>query len=322
MNFLIVGAGQLGSRHLQGLLRIGGSETIFVVDPSNDSLNLAKSRAAEIIHTHRVTYLQSMSNLPTDFTLVIVATNSLVREQVVGYLLSACKIDYMILEKVLFPNVEAYKNVLIELKKSTTRCWVNHPRRMFSHYQTIKSNLIAGKPISFEAVGANWGMGCNGLHLLDIFAYLDGTDLVEIDTNALDGIIHKAKRQGYIEFTGTLTGRFVSSNSFSISSWDDTPSPLTVTVFQSQNRFIVQEGSPSVWLSLTSSTNYVPISQQVEALYQSTLTTDLINSLLANGDCVLPTYEEAHPIHLRFVQELLKKYNALSKQQHTVCPIT
>jgi predicted dehydrogenase len=322
MNFMIIGAGQLGSRHLQGLLKLNGSENVFVVDPSNDSLDISKSRALEVRHLHNVSFLQSMNNLPRDFDVVIVATSSMVREGIVINLLNHFDIKYLILEKVLFPTVEAYHNLLALMKGKTVRTWVNHPRRMFPYYQAIKANFIPGKPASFEAVGANWGLGCNGLHLLDIFAYLDGTALVEINTSALDNILHKAKRDGYIEFTGTLTGRFASGNTFSISSWNDTASPLTVTVFQSHHRSIVQEGSPSTLLSFADGTNYTPASQQFSPLYQSSLTTDLVNDLLASGNCALPGYEEIYDIHLKFVQELLQKYNTITNHQHTVCPIT
>ena len=41
---LIAGAGQLGSRHLQGLAAAEASLRIFVHDPSNDSLARAEAR--------------------------------------------------------------------------------------------------------------------------------------------------------------------------------------------------------------------------------------------------------------------------------------
>ena len=48
MNCAIIGAGQLGSRHLQGLLSYKKeSLNIFIIDPSDDSLFIAKQRALE-----------------------------------------------------------------------------------------------------------------------------------------------------------------------------------------------------------------------------------------------------------------------------------
>ena len=46
---LLIGAGQLGSRHLQGLLKFQKKQFIYVLDRSEDSLTVAKKRAAEIL---------------------------------------------------------------------------------------------------------------------------------------------------------------------------------------------------------------------------------------------------------------------------------
>jgi pyrroline-5-carboxylate reductase len=45
---VIIGAGELGSRHLPGLLQYEPIQEIYVVDPSETALQIAQSRAAEI----------------------------------------------------------------------------------------------------------------------------------------------------------------------------------------------------------------------------------------------------------------------------------
>jgi len=100
---LIVGAGQLGSRHLQGMLKYNEStQIIYVIDPSLEALNISKSRAAEIDHNHQLFFQQDWNNLPEIFNVVIVATNADVREKVINQLLSNFKVKYLVLEKVLF----------------------------------------------------------------------------------------------------------------------------------------------------------------------------------------------------------------------------
>ena len=47
-NVAIVGAGQLGSRHLQGLSKVNININISVVDPKKHSLQLARSRFNEM----------------------------------------------------------------------------------------------------------------------------------------------------------------------------------------------------------------------------------------------------------------------------------
>ena len=47
-NILLVGADRLGSRHLQGLSKLDGKNSIYIVDPLQDSRELSKQRLDEI----------------------------------------------------------------------------------------------------------------------------------------------------------------------------------------------------------------------------------------------------------------------------------
>ena len=71
-NILIVGAGQLGSRHLQGALKVLVPIDVFVIDPSNESLAIAAQRATEIDHNHTIKYQTDWNNLPAIFDIVII----------------------------------------------------------------------------------------------------------------------------------------------------------------------------------------------------------------------------------------------------------
>ena len=47
-NIAIIGAGQLGSRHLQGLKKAQAPMNIYVLDANNDSLKICEQRYNEI----------------------------------------------------------------------------------------------------------------------------------------------------------------------------------------------------------------------------------------------------------------------------------
>ena len=79
MKILIIGAGQLGSRHLQSLIKYHSKLMIYVVDSSLASLELSQSRAAEINNDYgtEVLYFESLAAVTeTSFYLTIVATGS------------------------------------------------------------------------------------------------------------------------------------------------------------------------------------------------------------------------------------------------------
>ena len=66
-NIAIVGAGQLGSRHLQGLAKSSNQLRIYVVDPDNKALSLSEKRYLDVSKSefNKVSYLQSIMDLPT-----------------------------------------------------------------------------------------------------------------------------------------------------------------------------------------------------------------------------------------------------------------
>src|SRR5690554_3304897 len=98
---LIIGAGQLGSRHLQGMLKYDNQlQSIYIIDPSKDALNISKERAYEIEHNHQLIFQQDWNDLPATFDVVIIATNSNVREKVITQLLNNYEVKHLILEKV------------------------------------------------------------------------------------------------------------------------------------------------------------------------------------------------------------------------------
>jgi len=320
---LLIGAGQLGSRHLQGVLRYNHVLlNIYVVDPSSDSLSISKSRAAEVEHNHEVIFQQDWENLPNEFEVVIVATNSNVREQVINQLLLRCDVKYLILEKVLFTNLDAYQRVSKLLSSNAVKTWVNHPRRMFSSYLELKKMLGDNFIGNFQVTGGNWGLGCNGLHFLDLFEYLTGSKTEILDSDWIDNELLESKRQGFVEFTGTIKGKLSNGSEFYISSLKGEPSAGTITIFDGGNRYVVQEsGSSSIYQMKKSDgfkQNIFPFTME----FQSSLTTSILNNLLSSGTCNLPSFEEAKQTHEIFIKALLKTYQTIQRSNNSNLPLT
>lgn len=320
---LIIGAGQLGCRHLQGILKYNNSlKTIYVIDPSLEALNISKSRAAEIDHNHQLFFQLDWENLPESFDVVIVSTNADVREKVINQLLSLCKVKYLILEKVLFTDLLAYQRVDELLKSRFVNTWVNHPRRMFNSYRVLKELIGKNFLGTFQVTGGNWGLGCNGLHFVDFFEYLSGSKLETIDADWVDSEILESKRKGFAEFTGTLKGKLANGSDFQVTSLKGEPSAGTITLFDGENRFIIQEsGTPAIYHLKKSDgfkQNIIPFTME----FQSSLTTKLLEDLLSTGSCNLPTYEEAKQTHELFISALLQTYNNIQKTDTHFLPIT
>jgi threonine dehydrogenase-like Zn-dependent dehydrogenase len=113
-NIAIIGAGQLGSRHLQGLKLAGLEMNIFVMDVNDDSLQIAKQRYEQAPDNDKIRGLQlckSISQLPPEIDLAIIATGSLVRASVTKELLKTSQVKNIVFEKVLFPAIHEYEQI-------------------------------------------------------------------------------------------------------------------------------------------------------------------------------------------------------------------
>jgi len=77
----VIGAGNIGSRHLQALANLKYEAEIYVVDPDKKALSTAKERYENIINNssspHTINYLSSFNDLPNslDFAIVCVWQN-------------------------------------------------------------------------------------------------------------------------------------------------------------------------------------------------------------------------------------------------------
>ena len=321
-NCLIIGAGQLGSRHLQGLVKYLGQLEIYVLDTSTDSLKIAQEREKEITHNHKIIYTQSWQILPNFFDIVIVATNANIRESVINKLLDNHRVRFLILEKVLFQELNAYQRVQDLLVQHNVITYVNHTRRMFESYGNIKANFVSNSRGIYSVVGGNWGIGCNALHFLDLFVFLSEKKLQYIDVNLIEDELLESSRKGFTEFTGTLTGYLTDGSFFNITSLKGESSAISVTIFNNEQRLIIQEGSTPQIYELEKKNSFNCKKDIFKVQYQSELTTNIVAGLLDNNSCLLPSYDEARHTHEIFIKAMLGKYNKITGLKSNMLPIT
>ena len=114
-NIAIIGAGQMGSRHLQGLSTLDKEVKITLFDPDKKSLSFAKRRYESMQKNNQIisiNYLQEFNKCDNYFDLVIIATNADIRKRVIEELLINARVSYLILEKVAFQSVKDFKKII------------------------------------------------------------------------------------------------------------------------------------------------------------------------------------------------------------------
>jgi hypothetical protein len=319
----IIGAGQLGSRHLQGLAKSSFAIQIEVIDPFEDSLHIAKQRYLEIEkskYVKNIYFNTSIDQLSDKIDLVIVATGANVRSKVIIELLTKKTVTNLILEKVLFQSIEEYRIIDELLNETNTKCWVNHPRRMFPIYKTLRDELKNANNISYNFQGGDWGLGCNSLHFIDHLAFLSNSTELELDSKYLDNEIYPSKRKGFSEFNGLLVGS-LSNNNFTLSS-NVNHTQSIFTIVSDVISIIIDESKGEMLISRKENDWKWESKNEKIIYFQSELTNILINDILIENKCELPTYKDASKLHLPFIKCLLDHMQKITGQEHKNCPIT
>jgi len=321
----IIGAGQLGSRHLQALSLIDRAAAVDVVDPNPSSLETAKKRFLEVskgTKIREVHYYSSLNDISDTIDVAIVASNSNVRRKIIEDLLAAKNVRALILEKFLFQREEDFSAVQALLTKKNVSAWVNCARRMWPLYQNVKRELQGEKPVEFTATGTSWALGSNALHMIDLFSFLSNSTEYQISFSDLDKKILQSKRSGYIEFTGRLSGEFSNHMRFSIASYNGSGIDLVIHLRSEETEFIIKESEGKILIG-KGNEGWKWKEEQFTILFQSQLTHLAVENIIDTGSCELTPYEESQKLHLPLLRAFIQHTQILKPEELiTSCPIT
>lgn len=319
----ILGVGGLGSRHLQGVAKATTDIRVDVVDPSQSALRIAKQRYEEVEnnkHVKEINFFSSLDDASLEIDLAIVATNADIRFNVVKELFSVRKVKAVVLEKVLFQKLAYYEEFHEILEKKNVSCWVNHPRRMYPFYKKLKDKLLNADRLSFSYQGGSWGLGCNALHFIDSWSFLtDSTELV-LNSELLEKQVYPAKRQGFVEFHGMLTGR-LGEHAFSIYSGAYEAASALLITSDSLSVYIDEANGVYKLADKENSWSWNDFSEKI-IYFQSELSGKLVDDVLRDGSCELPSYREAMALHVPFVASLLEHESLINNEKRSICRIT
>lgn len=322
-NICIVGAGQLGSRHLQALKAIEMPLNILVVDPVPESLSISKDRydAIDGNSGHQIRYLKSIDKINVkEVDICIVATNANVRRLVIDQLLEVTKVNYFVLEKLLFREKEDYFHIKEVLNKNNIKTYVNCSMRTMPFYYHIKEAL-KGERFTYHVSGSQYGLATNLIHFLDHIAFLSDCNEFVPDTRFLNKNIISSKREGYLEVTGTYVADYKNGSKGIITCYPNNDAPIVVEFQNEHMRCISKESEGKVWLS-KGSNNWKWEEIDFQIPYQSQLTTKIVEDIFELGKCNLVTYNEVMNVHITLLDSLLDFLNNNSENEYDYYPFT
>jgi len=317
-NVVVVGAGQLGSRHMQSIKSTKHKCMIWALDSSAESLEKCKEiyDGTEVeSNVESVSYVKKVEDLPQSIDFLLIATGSKPRYFVFKEITDRCIVKNVLFEKVLFQKPEEYKLAKDIIDKKGINAWVNCPRRMYEIYNTIKPyfhNNISNMIVS----GGNWGMGCNSIHYIDAFAYMIGCDEYSADFSLIDTTLTDSKRQGYKEIHGVIKLSFSNGCQLLLQSTNNGVKNV-IAISSDATYCIINEQQRQCWLQHDNADEMIPFTIP----YQSQLTSIVLDQIIEQGVCQLTTYEESMILHLPFITGLIDIINKNGINTDS-CPIT
>jgi predicted dehydrogenase len=314
----IVGAGGIGQRHAQSCAMLSATEYhLHIVEPNEDN----KARTSGLLDGRQgVTWHKSVSDLPQSLDLAIVATRADIRAAIVRTLIEDKSSRSLILEKVLFQKIAEYETTAQALTRAGAASWVNCARRMWPAYRQLRNRLKDVAISGIEISGANWDIGCNAIHFIDLMAFLTGADQVVVDDVKL-GDVRVAKRAGMLHIEGIVSGHVIQGATrvpFNVASAPAHSGPQMIKISTAQGMVEILE-------SATVTAMVWPGEAKIEAAipFQSELTASAVQTILASGQCDLATYDESRALHETFVAALLRALDRAGQlADREICPIT
>jgi predicted dehydrogenase len=318
----VVGAGQLGSRHLQALSLIEQPIEIWVVDPENSSLTRAKDRWEQTkpASNKSIHFESSMSALPKRLDSAIVATSAGPRFQVTSQLLKETTVDFLVLEKILFPRLSEYEQMAKILRDRTQGTWVNCSFRMIPFYKRLKDQGPV-KALDSWVTGSSIRLASNLIHHLDLISFLTDDTSFELDFSGMNQELTPSKRAGYCDWEGVISVRYKNGSQHIHRSWNEGQLPMTVNLSHPRLHFI-HRTNQNLISSATPETEWKWKEEMIPFPMQSTMTAEICTGLLNGGNCPLTRYEESARLHTQMIDQMLKELNKRKLHSADELPFT
>ena len=297
----LIGCGNIGSRHLQSLLLTEACTEIWVVEPFAAARETALDRAAATgTHGKKLSFVTKMEELPAALELAVIATAAGDRKAAFDGLMAATRVRSLVFEKFLFPRLLDYDAVAAELDALSIAAWVNCPRRVWEGYSDVRSALLGRTDVTMRQVGSAWGLGSNAVHMLDVYEYVTGQTISGISAERIDPETAAAKRPGYFEIFGTLTGSMDGSGEVSLTCYRSGGLPRLVEFVSSDIRILIDEKTDrAVWTNKDSAWQERPF--RTRGVSEMDFVFDRIVRATASD---LPTFKEASATHRMVLHSL------------------
>jgi len=290
----------MGLRHLRGLAEVSGE--IHIVDLKKE----AEERVREVADKHglkaEIYFYPGLELIPEKVKLdaaILSGTANGRLERVKS--LAARGIKNLLLEKPAEQSRERFRQLLELAEKQGLNIRCNHHFRSRPFYRKIYEQ---GGPFLINISGGAFGLGCNGIHWLDLAVFLTGSKQGKMLFGEIDPDSFTGPREGFEDFGGRGVFSFADGSRLILDSWCRSSVPTIVSIRQLTRHYIIdnRNGIAVIYEGKTGSTDPAflrgkdYIRNENDDLKKNQLwdlTADWVKSLTGDAVCHSPAIQEA-----------------------------
>lgn len=318
---LLVGCGNVGSRHLQALVKVPFPLNIDIIEPNPSSKKLGLLRLEEISYNKKtkiISWYNDYTSKILHSDLVIVATLSKNRANLLIKLMRNGH-KRILSEKFLCQSKNQYDKIIKICKTKKAKIWVNTNPRCFNSYVKLKKILSNNEPINLT-VNSNpkLGLGTNIIHYVDLFSWMNDDYDVTLDGTFLNKLLQNKRGKDFVEFSGTVVGHLKNNAMFVISFQECYSNNVFIKFSNTSDEFCIDETNQK----MIRIKNFKSTLEKFSFEHASSLTKTFTMDILKNDCCKLPTIIESYSPHLEIFRIFNHHINSNSKKNVKLCPIT
>jgi hypothetical protein len=190
-------------------------------------------------------------------------------------------------------------------------------------FKQVKTALNLNNSIQINVEGTRWGMGCNSIHYMDLFSFLSECNDFKFIKSKLNKEVRDAKRSGFKEFFGRLSGKNSRGDSLDlICNEKGGDRPIKVTIKNGPETYELLMSDVTTHFDFESSDGLKNKIKEECFPYQSEMTHIWVNDIFSKGYCDLPTYSNSSTLHLELIRVLTEHLKKITGEINNVCPIT
>lgn len=242
MNVLLIALGRMGQRYVTALQQaFGDSLNLTTVDP------FVTDGVAESAQ-----HYTDITDVPADipFDLAIDARPNIDRPGMLKALVSRA-IPYIILEKPSASSVAEIaemEHFISSLGDKTPKVMVPFYRRFLPAYQPeALSQLDAGDLRHIHATSGAIGLGCNGVHLLDLANWLFGCHPISVSAMLQEDTVPSPRGEQFEDLGGSLLCRYPCGGQLSLTILANSMVGITQQFTYERGKILLTDTPPIQW---------------------------------------------------------------------------